>query len=128
MTGTTDPPPPRTILIVDDDPAQLEGLETIFRDAGDNPIACATFEEARTVVRGQHIDALVTDIRLGAYNGLQLLLMARDIQRNVRAIVFSGFDDPVLKAEAERIGATYLLKPVSGREMLRVLENGFSTP
>jgi DNA-binding NarL/FixJ family response regulator len=39
----------------------------------------------------------------------------------VRVVVFSGFDDPVLKEEARRIGATYLVKPVSGHAIVEEL-------
>ena len=37
------------------------------------------FEKARRILREQTFDALITDVRLGAFNGLQLAVMARDI-------------------------------------------------
>ena len=61
-------------------------------------------------------------MRLGAFNGLQLAVMARDMYPNMRLIVFSGFDDPVLSADAEQIGATYLVKPVVSGELLKMLD------
>ena len=69
-------------------------------------------------------------MRLGAFNGLQLAMLARDVRADVRVVVFSGFDDPVLKEEARRIGASYLVKPVSGhtivQEHLRATASGRS--
>jgi two-component system response regulator YesN len=122
-------PHARTVLIVDDDIVLLDALERAFREAGENAIACGTFEEARRVVRDQHLDALITDVRLGAFNGLQLAVMARDIQPNIQVIVFSGFDDPVLRADAERIGATYLVKPVPSAYLIQLLQSsGSGTP
>nr|MBA3884527.1 response regulator [Acidobacteriota bacterium] len=68
-------------------------------------------------------DALVTDVRLGEYNGLQLAVIARDLQPNIRIIVYSGYNDPVLREEAERIGAVYLVKPVPSRQLLEIIRN-----
>ena len=66
-------------------------------------------------------DALITDVRLGAFNGLQLAVIGRDTYPDIRLIVFSGFDDPVLRTEAEHVGATYMVKPVTGAKLLEVL-------
>lgn len=122
MSQPNPSPRPRSVLIVDDDIVLLDALERAFREAGERPIACGTFEEARKVVRDSSLDALITDVRLGAFNGLQLAVMARDIQPNIQVIVFSGFDDPVLRADAERIGATYLVKPVPSSQLIQLLE------
>ena len=43
-------------------------------------------------------------MRLGAFNGLQLLAMG---QVRIPTIVVSGFDDPVLHADARAFGADY---------------------
>jgi len=102
----------RKILLIEDDAELLVALVRAFREAGLEVLACGTFEEGREALRNQSFDVLVTDIRLGAFNGIQLAVVARDLHPSIRIIVYSGFDDPVLRAEAERIGATYLVKPV----------------
>ena len=102
----------RKILLIEDDAELLVALVRAFREAGLEVFACGTFEEGREALRNQSFDVLVTDIRLGAFNGIQLAVVARDLHPSIRIIVYSGFDDPVLRAEAERIGATYLVKPV----------------
>jgi hypothetical protein len=48
--------------------------------------------------------------------------MARDMYPDMRLIVFSGFDDPVLRADADQVGAVYLVKPVGSSELLKLLE------
>ena len=38
-------------------------------------------------------------------------------------VVFSGFDDPVLREEAERVGAPFLVKPVSSEVLVNLLRD-----
>jgi ActR/RegA family two-component response regulator len=115
-----------SLLIVDDDVALLQALSRFLAESGYDVVSCATFEEAKKEIAAGHPEILVTDVRLGAFNGLQLVLLARDLRTDVRLVVFSGFDDPVLKEEARRLGATYLVKPVSGQQILEELRAGES--
>jgi DNA-binding NtrC family response regulator len=108
------------VLVVDDDPGQLDGMATVFERSERDVVACRTFEEARNRLLTEEFHCLVTDVRLGAFNGLQLAVIARDKNRKMSIIVFSGFDDPVLRDEAAQLGAKYLVKPIT-EEQLREL-------
>jgi DNA-binding NtrC family response regulator len=110
------------LLIVDDDVGLLDAMQRALRDSLRTVVACDSFEKARQMLKDQAFDALITDVRLGAFNGLQLAVMARDMYPDMRLIVFSGFDDPVLRADAEQIGAAYLVKPVGSGDLLKMLE------
>jgi len=110
------------LLIVDDDAGLLDAMQRSLRDSFETVVACESFEKARQRLKSERFDALITDVRLGAFNGLQLAVMARDMFPAMRVIVFSGFDDPVLRADAEQIGAVYLVKPVGNQALLQILE------
>lgn len=112
----------RRVLIVDDQLALLEGLEIAFERAGQEVVACRTFEDARNRLLTEDFHCLVTDVRLGAFNGLQLAVIARDKSRDMGIIVFSGFDDPVLREEAAHLGASYLVKPVTAEQLLELVD------
>ena len=113
----------RRILLIEDEADLLAAMSRSFREAGLDVLACATFEEGREALRKRSFDVLLTDVRLGAFNGLQLAVVARDLHPHIRIIIYSGFDDPVLRAEAERIDATYLVKPVPvGALIERILQ------
>jgi DNA-binding response OmpR family regulator len=112
----------RRVLIVDDEPALLDAVKYAFERAGLEVVACRSFEDARTRILSEDFDALVTDVRLGAFNGLQLAVIARNRLPNLAIVVFSGFDDPVLREEASGLGAAYLVKPVTGERLLQELE------
>lgn len=121
QSNTSQGGPPQRVLVVDDDRTLLGALHRALEEAGENVVASATFEDARRVLRTGSFDVLITDIRLGAFNGLQLAVMARDLNPSLRVIVFSGFDDPVLRAEAEHLGGQYLVKPVSSADLLSLI-------
>jgi two-component system response regulator YesN len=108
----------RRTLIVDDDPSLLDALERSFTEAGEQIVACSSFADARRALQTTHFDALITDVRLGEFNGLQLAFMGRETYPDLNVIVFSGFDDPVLRSEADHVGATYLVKPVPSSTLL----------
>ena len=107
------------VLIVDDDEACLNGMKQLVEMAGHEAIAASTFEEGRRVLRSGAPDMLIADVRLGSFNGLQLIATN---ELNIPVIVISGFDDVVLQAEARAMGADYLVKPVSPAALLNRIE------
>ena len=114
-------PGAKRVLVVDDDVSLLDAIERGLAAGGLDVVAHTTFEGARNALRGDRFDTLLTDIRLGAFNGIQLAVVARDSFPDMQIIVFSGFDDPVLRGEAEHIGATYVVKPVTSEELIRLI-------
>jgi DNA-binding response OmpR family regulator len=97
-------------LVVEDDPATRSGLVALLREAGYEPVEAATLQEGRLALEQGQPDLLIADLRLGGFNGLQLLHVS---PRPVPAIMVTGFPDEMLQAEARRLGAEYLVKPVA---------------
>jgi DNA-binding response OmpR family regulator len=110
-----------SLLLVDDDRPLLRALARYLGDHGYDVVACDSFEAGKQAILETRPDVLVTDIRLGAFNGLQLAMLGRDVNPQARIVVFSGYEDPVLQEDTRRIGASYLVKPVSGPDLLLVL-------
>jgi DNA-binding response OmpR family regulator len=115
-------PPARRVLLVDDEPHLVEGLQRALAMEGYDVTGAVTFEAAARELRSRAFDALITDVRLGAFNGLQLAGLARDLNPDMVILVFSGFDDVVLREEAAHVGAAYLVKPVRLEQLLAALE------
>ena len=109
------------VLIVDDQPELLDVMAMAFERAGRRVVACRTFEDARARLLSEEFHVLVTDVRLGAFNGLQLAVIARAKAPDMRIVVFSGFDDPVLRDEAANLGAKYVVKPVTAEHLLQLI-------
>jgi len=108
-----------SILIVEDDEATRTGLEALLCGAGYKVRTAATVPAGMRALRAEAPDLLISDIRVDGYNGLQLVV---EQSPPVQAIFVTGFPDPVLEADARRLGADFLLKPVAPRALLELVE------
>lgn len=106
------------VLIVDDDAPTRIGLSELLTVAGYRTYDVGTFEEGMRALRDYAPDLLIADIRLGSFNGLHLLILAPNY---VPVIITTGFDDPVLEAEARKHGAEYVRKPLSPSSFLELV-------
>ena len=107
------------ILIVEDHEATRLGLRTLLTNAGYEVVSAGTFAEGRRALGEQPPDLLITDLRLGGYNGLQLVAA---VPFGVPSIVLTGFPDPVLAADAQKLGAYYITKPIAPDALLTMVE------
>jgi len=103
----------RRVAIVEDDANTLSALSELIGRWGYEPVAFATFEAARAYLLTDRPHALLVDVRLGAYNGLQLVHLAQQHYAGLNVIAMSGYDDSVLRREAEQAGAGFILKPLN---------------
>ena len=115
------------VLIVDTNAATVEDVATTVRSEGYSVLKALTFEDGRRLWRSMHPDVLIVDIRLGQYNGLQLLMRARCDKPDLTGVVTSPVPDSVLEAEAIRFGGTFLIKPVSPRQLLEAIRSNAGT-
>lgn len=109
------------LLIVDDDESLLGLMATWLKQENYEIVTCSRYEDARQYLASQTPSALITDVRLGRYNGLQLALLVRDRQPDAAIVVVSAFDDPILKKEIDEIGGVFLSKPMRRDELVGTL-------
>ena len=110
-------------LVVEDDPSVRAVWRRWLTESGRQVNACPTFEEAKEYLAIHTPDVLITDLRLRDYNGLQLVIQLAEKNASAVCMVITGHDDPVLRREAERLHARYLLKPIDRADFLAAVEN-----
>lgn len=113
----------QTILVVDNDPEQLGTTTDVLRRAGYRVTGAATFREAQQLLALEPPNLLIADVRLGAFNGLHLLVMSRADHPEMAAIITCVSPDPVLEADAKQHGAVYLVKPISPSVLLSAVSD-----
>jgi len=104
-----------TVLIVDDDPALRKVTGHILALDGYRVLTADTFEAGESALADSAPDLLIVDVRLGVFNGLQLVVTAN---RTIPTIVITGYDDVTLSRAARQFGAEYLVKPVPAALLL----------
>jgi DNA-binding NtrC family response regulator len=114
--------PGRNILIVEDDQSTLAGWVELLRAAGYFVRGVSSYEEGRQEL-AMMPDLLITDVRLGVYNGLQLLMRGRMVNPRLQAIVITGYADQIVRREAVYLHAEHLEKPVDADRLLQVVSD-----
>jgi len=116
------------VLVVDDEPSVTSIVGAWLTEAGHRVTTATNFKTAQQEMKGAAIDAVIVDVRLGEFNGLQLAIMARGHNPTTKIVVISGWDDPVLKQQAETCGASYLQKPFTAAELVALLNDSRPGP
>ena len=114
------------VFLVDDEIVVREGIRSNFPwdktefvlagEAPDGEIALSMLQDVKP-------DILITDIKMPFMDGLALCRQVSRTMPWVYIIILSGHDDFAYAREAISLGVKeYLLKPVSGQELLTVLD------
>ena len=99
-----------TVLVVDDDAQLRQVLAQILAARGYRTLTADSVQAAASILRNVVPDVMLVDVRLGAFNGLQLVALA---EHPIPTIVMTGHDDVSLRAAAFRLGAEFLVKPIT---------------
>ena len=109
------------VLLVATNPLDWTTNTTALRDAGFDVVEAGSFNEARSLLSSLYPRLLITELKLGLYNGLHLAWLRHDQRPTGPTMVINESPDPVLEAEAAKLGCPYLLKPVDPRRLLNVV-------
>jgi CheY-like chemotaxis protein len=113
---------PYRILVIDDDEVALSGVAELLRDAGHHVTGAATYDAAKRLMSVEPFDLLVSDVRLRSFNGLNLVMQARNDHPDMSVIIMTGYDDPLIDLEAHRYNAPVLKKPLRPKEFLQEVD------
>lgn len=98
---------PKTILLVEPDDAVRAALVSAVGPRAEVEVH-AGFESARGRVLSA-FDFLVTPLRLGEYNGLHLVILAKSGASSTTAVVYAEEGDLTLASNVQRLGAFFEL-------------------
>ena len=109
------------LLVVNADRDRLHATEEILVSAGFLVTCASTFDQAKQGLLVAPPDLLVTDVRLGAYNGLHLVVRAHSDHPSMPAIVMDVRHDQVLESETKNAGAVYVGKPLGAGPLVALV-------
>ena len=113
-----------TLLIVEDEKATREGLRLALENDFDIFVA-SNKKEAVTVMQNELIDILLTDLRLGSDNGMEVLDAAMALPKPPLAVMMTAYGSVDTAVEAMRRGAWHFVtKPLNLDEVEMLLKRG----
>ncbi|HSY92060.1 MAG TPA: sigma-54 dependent transcriptional regulator [Candidatus Binatus sp.] len=110
------------ILIVEDEAKMRRLLELNLGDDGFTTFSAGDAEAGLKLLRENHIDLVLTDLKLPGMNGLEFLQTIKRQNAALPVVVMTAFGSVETAVEAMKAGASdYVLKPFSLTEMRMVI-------
>ncbi|MBI4609268.1 MAG: sigma-54-dependent Fis family transcriptional regulator [Candidatus Rokubacteria bacterium] len=106
------------ILIVDDEPDMVENCQRILGRAGLRCLASTDPREVPGLLESERPDLLLTDLKMPALDGMELLRQARQVDPQMPVIILTAFATIESAVAAVKAGAfDYLPKPFSADQL-----------
>ncbi len=112
-----------SVLIIDDEPLQREILATIINEEGYNVYSAGSVEEGRNILELYHPEIILTDLKLGNENGMEILNELPYEPYSPAVIVITAFGTISSAVDAIKKGAfDYLTKPVDKEVLILTIK------
>jgi DNA-binding response OmpR family regulator len=116
------------ILIVDDDPGALNAIRVGLISLGYEVFIAGGGENALGIIQSklknnEPIELLLTDLRMPGISGLDLIVSAREIMPDIRAIIMTAYGDGQVQTMIRKLGnCGYVEKPFQPWVLARMIE------
>jgi two-component system response regulator HydG len=112
-----------SILIVDDEKKITTLLEGELSDEGYDVTTATDGDDAIRILRAKRFDVVLTDLRLGRTDGVQVLRAAKEIDPSCTVLLMTAYATVKTAVSAMKDGAAdYLEKPIDLEKLRLVLE------
>ena len=91
------------ILVMDDDLLALESLESYLKQAGYDVVTASSAREALEEAREVRFDIGLLDMKMPEMDGFQVAAMLRQLQPDLRVIIFTGYASLETEARAAQL-------------------------
>jgi DNA-binding NtrC family response regulator len=106
------------IFVVSGDDSHRSRLINVLSGAGYRTSGAATFAEAKQVLGQSTADLVIAEERLGAFNGLHVIVLGRAYRPDLKAIVMTAQKDAALETDARRLNVDCVVDSADAEEWL----------
>ena len=111
------------VLVIDDSPDTLEMLHRSIEHMGFKVYSCEGAREAIEILKGNHVDLVITDYHMPFIGGIDVIRHVRENYRNTEVMMITGYASVEGAIEAIKAGAEeYLSKPFTDEELEQAIE------
>ena len=113
------------ILVVDDEESMLEFMEIALSKEGYKVSCAQEGKKALKMLSGKSgFDLVISDLRMGEFDGLELLRASKDIDPDIPFIFVTAYASSDTAIEALKLGAfDYITKPFQVEELKNLISN-----
>ena len=116
-----------TILVVDDEKNIRDALVKILNKEGYNTLSAAEGKEALGILREKDVNLILTDLKMPAMDGLELLTACKMIKPNVEVILISAYGTIEKAVSAIKDGAyDFIVKPFKRSALIEVVNRAIA--
>lgn len=108
-----------SLLIVDDNPGIRKLLQELLSNEGYYVATAASGQEALIQVQRELPDLVLLDLKMPRINGFELKQKLREIDKNIRIIIVSGYTDQQIVKEIITQDVDHVLSKPFDLEVLR---------
>ncbi len=117
-----DKPETKNILLVDDHKSFRDSLAKVLTGEGYRVLAATDGEEALDILRQEHINLVLTDLKMPKMDGVELLRVAKTLHPEIEVILITGFGTVDTAVTAMKDGAfDYIQKPFKPRDIIKLV-------
>ncbi|WP_420266079.1 response regulator [Candidatus Magnetominusculus dajiuhuensis] len=108
-----------SILIIDDDELVVRRLGIFFKKEDFEVFTASSGRDGLEIIEFNKIDVVITDIRMGDMDGIEVLERAKSYYKDIECIILTGLKDNEYAVKSLRAGAAdYITKPINLDELL----------
>jgi DNA-binding NtrC family response regulator len=112
------------ILVVEDDPSVLTTYRMLLERQGYEVVSVSSYNEAEGSLQKQNFDLLICDLSLEKqHSAFEVIDVARSHDREMAAVVVTGYASPEEMERAQENQVRVLLKPIEIEEFLSTISN-----
>ncbi len=107
-----------SILLVDDEVINLQNVGHFLDHQGFQVTTAASGNEAISIMQHSHFDLVITDLKMGDVDGVQVMKTAKELHPEIEVIIVTGYATVNSAVNAMAEGAFYYLpKPIRLKEL-----------
>ncbi len=116
------------ILIIDDDKDMQSILSDIVDSEGYRSIVAGNGRKALQQIRKHIPDLILLDMKLPGMNGMKVLEKIKNIDRDLKVLMLTGYGDIKDAVQAIKLGAfDYITKPFDNDEIVKHIKNAMQS-
>ena len=109
------------VLVASSNGRLADAIRSLLVGEAYEVFATTSFHEAKSRMVARLPRLLIADINLGEFNGLHLAWYRYLRRPRMPSLIVHTSMDPLLRAEAQKLGAPFLVLPIPGPELLTIV-------